>query len=162
MLPNNQMGLLGYFVTIILAMGFKILPLPVMLSNINPDWVLLALIYWTLALPEKLGVFNAWVVGLLVDVLTGRLLGQHALAYALISYACLKLHKRLRQYPVLQQSLFIFCSLLVSQVLIFWIENIKEPTEFTMAFWLPVFIGTLCWPLVYSALRYIRHLGHIG
>jgi rod shape-determining protein MreD len=162
MLPNKQTGLLGYFVTIILAMSFKILPLPVVLSNINPDWVLLALIYWTLAIPEKIGVFNAWIVGLFVDVLTGRILGQHALAYALISYACLKLHRRLRQYPVLQQSLFIFCGLLFSQMLIFWIENIKGPTAFTVAFWLPVFMGTLCWPLVYSALRFIRQLRHIG
>jgi rod shape-determining protein MreD len=158
MLPNKPSGLLGYFVTIILAMSLKILPWPVVLSNINPDWVLLALIYWTLAIPEKLGVFNAWIVGLFVDVLTGRLLGLHALAYALISYACLKLHKRLRQFHVLQQSLFIFCSLLFSQILIFWIESIKGQVEFTVAFWLPAFIGTLCWPLVYSVLRDIRQL----
>ncbi len=158
MLPNKPSGLLGYFVTIILAMSLKILPWPVVLSNINPDWVLLALIYWTLAMPEKLGVFNAWIVGLFVDVLTGRLLGLHALAYALISYACLKLHKRLRQFHVLQQSLFIFCSLLFSQILIFWIESIKGQVEFTVAFWLPAFIGTLCWPLVYSVLRVIRQL----
>jgi rod shape-determining protein MreD len=158
MLPNKPSGLLGYFVTIILAMSLKILPWPVVLSNINPDWVLLALIYWTLAMPEKLGVFNAWIVGLFVDVLTGRLLGLHALAYALISYACLKLHKRLRQFHVLQQSLFIFCSLLFSQILIFWIESIKGQVEFTVAFWLPAFIGTLCWPLVYSVLRDIRQL----
>ncbi len=162
MLANRQPGLLGYFVTILLAMSFKILPLPVLLSNMNPDWVLLVLIYWTLAIPEKLGVFNAWIVGLLVDVLTGRLLGQHALAYALISYACLKFHKRLRHYPIPQQALFVFCSLLFSQILIFWIENIKSPTEFTMAFWLPVFVGTVCWPLVYSALRYIRIFGQTG
>ena len=162
MLANKQPGLQSYFVTILLAMSFKILPLPVVLSNINPDWVLLALIYWTLAIPEKLGVFNAWMVGLLVDVLTGRLLGQHALAYALISYACLKLHKRLRNYPVLQQCLFIFCGLLFSQLLIFWIESMKGPTEFTIVFWAPVFMGTLFWPLVYSTLRYIRLMGQTG
>ena len=161
MLANKQSGLQAYFVTIILAMSLKILPLPIVLSNINPDWVLLALIYWTLAIPEKLGVFNAWIVGLLVDVLTGRLLGQHALAYALISYACLTLHKRLRQYPIPQQSLFIFCGLLFSQILIFWIENMQGPHEFTITFWLPVFMGTLFWPLVYSVLRYIRQMEHI-
>ena len=162
MMQNKQAGLEGYFVSILLAMSFKILPLPVLLSNINPDWVLLALIYWTLAIPERVGVFNAWIIGLLVDVLTGRLLGQHALAYALVSYACLKLHKRLRQYPVTQQSLFIFCSLLSSQVLIYWIENIEGPTKFAMAFWLPVFMGTMSWPLVYSVLRFIRVFGRTG
>ena len=162
MLPINKQSFLGYFISLILSMSLKILPLPSVWNSMNPDWVLLVLIYWTLAAPEKIGVFNAWVVGLLVDVLTGRILGQHALTYALISYICLKLHKRLRQYPVPQQALFIFLCLLLSQILIFWIENIQDDTEFSLDFWLPVIIGTLLWPLVYSMLRFIRIFGKTG
>lgn len=143
-------------------MSLKILPLPSVWNSMNPDWVLLVLIYWTLAAPEKIGVFNAWVVGLLVDVLTGRILGQHALTYALVSYVTLKLHKRLRQYPVPQQALFIFLCLLFSRILVFWIENIQSDTEFSLDFWLPVIIGTLLWPLVYSMLRFIRIFGQTG
>lgn len=148
----------GYFVTILLSMALKIMPLPALFINLNPDWVLLALIYWTLAIPEKIGVFNAWVVGLLVDVLTGRLLGQHALVYALISFVCLKSHKRLRQYLLPQQSLFVFIALLFSQMLIFWIENIRSPTDFSSAFMLPIIVGTVFWPGVYYLLRFIRIL----
>lgn len=162
MWSNKGQSLLGYFLTILLAMSLNILLLPSALKNLNPDWVLLVLIYWTLAIPEKIGVFNAWFVGIILDVLTGRLLGQHALAYALISFVCLKLHKRLRQYPLTQQSLFIFVSLLFSRTLVFWIENIQSSTEFTLIFWLPVFMGTLLWPIVFSALRCIRIFGHLG
>ncbi|MEO1898466.1 MAG: rod shape-determining protein MreD [Methylococcales bacterium] len=142
-----------------LAMCLKVLPLPDYLSRLNPDWVLLILIYWTLAVPERMGVFNAWCVGIIVDVLTGRLLGQQALVYALVSYTCLKFHKRLRQYPLLQQSLFVFFSLLFAQVLIFWIERIDSTTEFTLIFWLPVLVGTVLWPMIYVVLRFIRILG---
>ncbi|MFW5443852.1 MAG: rod shape-determining protein MreD [Methylococcaceae bacterium] len=145
----------GYFVTLMLAMCLKIIPLPHILISINPDWVLLALIYWTLETPEKVGVFNAMVVGILVDVLTGRLLGQHALIYVLISFTCLKLHKRLRHYPLPQKSLFIFVCLLFSQMLVFWIENIQTPTEFTWLVWLSVLTGTLFWPLVYSCICFV-------
>jgi len=158
----RQQGMQGYFLTVIIAMGLNILPLPLYLKSLNPDWVLLGLIYWTLALPERVGVFNAWVIGLFVDVLTGRLLGMHALAYALISYTCLKFHKRLRQYPVFQQALFVFLCLLFSQMMIFWIESIQGATEFSYEFWLPVLVGTLFWPFVYAALRLIRIFGQIG
>ncbi|MCF6249722.1 MAG: rod shape-determining protein MreD [Methylococcaceae bacterium] len=159
---NNQHNTQRYLVTLLLAMCLKILPLPVVLNYLNPDWVLLVLIYWTLATPERVGVFNALVIGILVDVLTGRLLGQHALIYALISYTCLKLHKRLRHYPVPQQALFIFLLLMFSQMMMFWIENIQAPVQLTVSFWVPVFTGTILWPLVYSGLRYFRIFGFHG
>lgn len=156
MLANKKQHLHGYFFTLLCAMCLKIIPLPSYLSYLNPDWVLLTLIYWTLAIPERVGVFNACLVGIIVDVLTGRVLGQQALVYALVSYACLKLHKRLRHYPLPQQSLFVFFSLLFAQVLIFWIENINSTPEFTFIFWLPVFVGAIFWPLIYLVLRFVR------
>lgn len=110
-------------------------------------------------LPYRKGVFNAWSVGLLTDVLMGRSLGEYALIYALIGYFCVQLHKQLRQYPLIQQSVFIFTSLLFSQLLLFLIENIQNRITFSAIFWLPVISGTLCWPLIYPVLNFIRHLG---
>jgi rod shape-determining protein MreD len=83
-------------------------------------------------------------------------LGQYALAYSLIIYGCLKLHKQLRQFPLLQQGLFVFFCLLLSQLLLFFIKNLQHPAQLHASFWLPVFTGTLCWPLVYGALRFVH------
>jgi len=159
MQATSQDRISGYWLTVMLAMVLSILPFPAVIDMFNPDWVLLALIYWTLAMPEKIGIFNAWMLGLLVDVLTGRVLGLHALDYALISYACIKSHKRLRQHPVPQQSIFVFFFLLFSQMFIFWIENIQGNIDLIFSFWFPVFTGTLFWPLTYFALRSIRIMG---
>jgi len=142
--------------TLMVAMCLRIAPWPVDVAIFNPDWVLLSLIYWSLAVPERVGIFHAWTFGLLTDVLTGRLFGQYALAYSLVIYICLKLHKRLRQFPVIQQGLFIFFCLLLSQLLLFLIKNIQNPAQLRATFWLPVFSGTLCWPLVYTVLRFVR------
>ncbi len=158
---NKLQSLKGYTVSLIFAMGLNIFSFPLFFKSLNPDWVLLTLIYWMLALPERVGVFNAWGVGIMVDVLTGRLLGQHALAYALIGYFCLMFHKRLRQYLVIQQTLFIFLSLLFSQIMRFVIENIQSDIQFTVMFWLPVLVGTLIWPLLYMVLRAISLFGHV-
>jgi rod shape-determining protein MreD len=161
MRANKNQYTKRYFLSIIVAMGLNILPLSNVWKSLNPDWVLLVLIYWTLTVPERVGVFNAWILGIFVDVLTGRLLGMHGLIYALINYTCLKFHRRLRNYPVLQQALFVFFCLLVSQVLVFWIENIQGTAGLSWFFWLPVLTGTLCWPFVYSGLRLISLIGHI-
>jgi rod shape-determining protein MreD len=142
--------------TILLAMCLRIAPWSDSWELFNPDWVLLTLIYWSISLPERVGIFHAWTVGLLTDVLTGQLFGQHALAYSLVIYGCLKLYKRLRQYSVVQQGLFIFCGLLVSQLLFFFLKNLKTHMELNADFWLPVLTGTVCWPMVFFLLRFVR------
>ena len=152
---NNYVGFFRVILTLVLAMCLRIAPWPGAMAAFNPDWVLLALIYWSLAIPERVGIFHAWIFGLLTDVLTGRMLGQYALAYPLVIYICLKLHKRLRQFPFLQQGLFIFFCLLLSQLLLFFIKNLQHPAQLHASFWLPVLTGTLCWPLVYGVLSFV-------
>jgi rod shape-determining protein MreD len=159
---NKYVGLGRIILTIALAMCLRIVPWPGALAAFNPDWVLLTLIYWSLAVPERVGIFHAWTFGLLTDVLTGRLLGQYALAYSLVIYICLKLHRRLRQFPVIQQGLFIFFCLLLSQLLLFLIKNFQHPAQLHASFWLPVFTGTVSWPLVYTVLRFVRLTGRLG
>ncbi len=153
---NNHASSSRIILTLLMAMCLRIVAWPGFLTSINPDWVLLVLIYWTVAVPERVGIFHAWTFGLLADVLTGRMFGQYALAYSLVIYCCLMLHKRLRQFPLPQQGLFVFFCLLFTQVLVFWLKNIQHPTQLHSSFWLPAFTGTLCWPLVYAALRRVR------
>jgi rod shape-determining protein MreD len=153
---NENYGFGRIILTLVFAMCLKIAPLPPQLAVYNPDWVLLTLIYWSLAVPERVGVFHAWSFGLLTDVLTGRMFGQYALAYSLVIYLCLSLHKRLRQFPFFQQALFIFFCLLLSQLLLFFIKNIQQTAQLKPTFWLSVFVGTIFWPLVYTVLRFVR------
>ncbi len=153
---NKQQGLGIFVISIFFAMTLKIAPLPPFFFRINPDWVLLTMIYWALTTPERTGIFSAWAVGLLTDVLTGRLLGQYALSYALAIYFCTKNNQRIRRFPPFQQGLLIFFLQILSQLLIFWTENFHSATRFTSAFWLPVISGTLFWPIVYTLLHQIR------
>ncbi|MSR17468.1 MAG: rod shape-determining protein MreD [Methylococcaceae bacterium] len=153
---NNDNNCARIFVTFIIAMCLRIAPLPESLALLNPDWVLLVLIYWSLAIPERVGIGHAWILGILVDVLMGRLFGQYALSYSLIIYMVLIWHRQLRQFPLIQQSAFVFGCLLISQLLLFWFENIKAPAQLHVTFWLPVLSGTVSWFIVYYVMRFIR------
>jgi rod shape-determining protein MreD len=153
---NKPQSLGIFFISIFFAMLLKIAPLSPFFSRINPDWVLLTMIYWTLTAPRRTGVFSAWSVGLLTDVLTGRLLGQYALSYSIAIYFCSKNNQLVKRFPLIQQGLLIFFLQLLSQLLIFWTENFHSATRFTSAFWSPVITGTLFWPIVYTLLSQIR------
>jgi rod shape-determining protein MreD len=152
----NNFNCVRIFITLLIGMCLRILPLPENLALLNPDWGLLILIYWGLAIPERVGIGYAWLFGILTDVLMGRLFGQYALSYSLIIYMVIIWHKQLRQFPFTQQSIFIFVSLLISQSLLFWFENIKAPAQLHGTFWLPVLSGTVCWTLVYHVMRFVR------
>jgi rod shape-determining protein MreD len=139
-----------------LAMVLRILPLPIPWSLLNPDWVALFLIYWALAIPERVGVGTAWVTGLFADVLTGRMLGQHALAYSVIVYLSLRGYQRLRLYPLPQQSLWVLLFLLIGQLLVLWTQNVKHTHSMAWTYWFPALSGALVWPVVLIALRRLR------
>ena len=156
MQTNKQQPLKGYFISLVLAMGLNIFPFSSYRKDLNPDWVLLTLIFWVLAIPERIGIFNALAVGLLVDALTGRVLGQHALVYVLIIYVCLVFHRRLRQYLLAQQAFSVFLCLLFSQIIEFMVEGIQGDTKFTLMFWMPVVIGTFFWPVIYALLGAVQ------
>ncbi len=151
----NKPGAFAYWFTVIIAMALRIAPWSAVISVSAPDWVMLTLIYWVLATPEEASIGKAWIVGLLVDVLTGQLLGQYALTYAVSIFLCEKQHKRIRQFPIMQQSLAIFAILLLARILLFWIEHINHQLM-PLSFWLPVLTGSLIWPVVAIVLSKVR------
>jgi rod shape-determining protein MreD len=157
---NNHDNYGRILLSLVVAMILRIAPWPENYQPFNPDWVLLTLIYWSLSMPERIGIFHAWTFGILTEVLTGRLFGQYALAYSLCIYFCLKRHKRLRHLPVFQQGFFIFSSLLLSQLLVFWLKNLEHGAQMQSTFLLPIATGTLCWPLVYLTLGRLRLVRH--
>ena len=99
--------------TVFAAMILSALPIPQWAHVFWPEWVLLVVIYWCLAMPERLNIKFAWFVGILSDLLEGSLLGQHALLYTLIAWLTTYFYQRLRLYPPHQQVFFIALLLLI-------------------------------------------------
>lgn len=138
------------------ALFLSIIPLPESIRAYRPDWVGLVLIYWCLALPERVGVGYGFVAGLMMDVASGALLGQHALGLTMVAYLTLKLHQRIRVYPLWQQSLTILLLLALHQLLSMWIRGITGRPPHDWTYWVPSFLGMLLWPPVYHFLRGLR------
>ena len=157
----NAFTQLYFILTLGVAMTLRVMSVHSTLDIINPDWILLVIVYWAIALPERFGVFTACFAGVLTDVLTGRMLGQYGLIYAVVAYFSIKEHRRLRQFPLLQQSLFVFYFLLFSKIIVFGLESLKAGNRLQLEFWYPVISGVIAWPLVFLALRYLRVVARI-
>ena len=139
--------------TILAAFALAMMPLPEWAIKLRPDWVTLALIYWAMALPTRIGVTAAWFTGLLLDVTHGAILGQHAIGMVLVVYVVLLQHQRLRVASLLQQALVVLFLLLLKQLLVLWVEGIVGRSPDSWLYFVPSIIGALLWPWVYIILR---------
>src|SRR5262245_18410128 len=111
------------FTSLLIALILALLPMPDWTIWWRPAWVLMVLIYWAMITPYQVGVGTAWFMGLIVDLLNGTLLGEHALAFTIVIYFVSKMHIRLRISPMLQQGMSIFVFILLYQFIIYCIQG---------------------------------------
>ncbi|MBT5229784.1 MAG: rod shape-determining protein MreD [Methylococcales bacterium] len=142
--------------TFVIALILSIIPLSEDLRFFRPDWVALCLIYWCIFLPNRIGVFSGWAVGLVTDEITGSLLGQHALAFSVIAFISIQLQHRTRHYPAWQQALNVLTLLILHRLLMHWILGITGFPPNTLLYMLPAIIGALIWPLFANVMTNVR------
>ncbi len=73
----------------------------------TPDFLAVTLVFWNVHQPRRVGVGAAFVLGLVIDVHQGALLCQHALAYTLLSFFAITVHRRLLWFTVPSQAVQI-------------------------------------------------------
>jgi rod shape-determining protein MreD len=143
-------------VSFLLAFLLAGIPLPGELQRFRPDWVTMVLIYWCMALPHRIGIGVGWAVGLLLDIGRGALLGQHALALAVVAYLTVQTYRRIRVAPLWQQAFSVLALLLIEQILIFWISGVIGYPPRDWWYLAPAVGGMLLWPLLFVILRDAR------
>jgi len=145
----------GLFIplTLIFAFLLTLLPMPGWAVWLRPSWVLMVLIYWTMANPEQVNVGVAWIVGILLDVLQGTLLGEHALALTVVIYLVARMVSRLRMYPLIQQGLSVFVLVSIYQFILFCIQGFLGSLPQSWLYWSSSLTSMLLWPWVFSIMR---------
>jgi rod shape-determining protein MreD len=139
-----------------LALLLSVVPVPSFMDTARPLWLAMFVTYWMLALPHRVGMVTAWLLGLAADVLYGSLLGQNALALSLVAFLVLTLQQRLRVAPLWSQSLMLLIVFGLAQLVQLWLNVLVGNRPSTLLFLLPVPISALCWPWVSVILRRVR------
>jgi rod shape-determining protein MreD len=134
-------------VSIVPALILSVLPLPDWAAIYRPDFLLITVLFWSIMSPRAGGLALAFVCGLLLDLFQGIVLGQHALAACLVAYLAIRLHLRLRLFPIWHQALTVFSLLMVYHFVVFWIDGVTGHPVSGFARWVPAFTSALLWPV---------------
>jgi rod shape-determining protein MreD len=115
---------------------------------LRPDFLLLTLIYWLLRAPHLCHIGTAWFAGLLIDLATGGLFGQYALAYALTAFLAVSYQRRLALFNIWQQTAYIFFLLLLTQTTVMVLKLFGGNSFPGWDYYLHSFSGILLWLFV--------------
>jgi len=156
MIKSDPKGRMVIVLSFGVAMFMNLLPLPHIIQLFKPDFVALVLIYWVMAIPDRMGVISGWIVGLFVDALYGNVLGIHAMSFALMAYLILMTYHRLRLFPRWKQSINIAVVIGIHMLVAFVLRNFLKPISSSYVYWLPLVGAMLFWPWIFILLRDAR------
>ncbi len=134
---------------IITAAALTILPLAESIRPFRPHWIALVLFYLGVFAPLQSGIIRSWLLGLMVDLLTGSLLGIHALTFAFTTFVALQFHLQLRVFVGTQQMIIIAIVTMVNLTMEYLIHGATNGAPESMLFWWPILTTPLFWPPLY-------------
>ena len=149
----------GYWLIVLSLLAAAILtlaPLERSLAWWRPQWALLVLVYWAIALPHRVGLVTAMVTGVLMDVLEGAPLGQNMLALTVVVTLARLMYRRLRVFTPARQTAVIFVFAGLHQLITHWLHGAQGMGAPGLTFLLPAFTTALLWPCAAPALRGLR------
>lgn len=138
------------------AFLLSIMPLPQGLQPLRPYWVAMVLIYWNLEGGRLRLLGHAFVLGLLLDVFSGTLLGQHALSLVIISYLVERFRSQLRFFPPWQQAVAVMALLFNDRIVQLWVIGLVDDAWPEWTWWMAPVIGMLIWPWLFLLLDAMR------
>lgn len=138
----------------LVALILTALPLPPWADMVRPQFLVLAVLYWSINAPRTGGIAFGFFAGLMLDVFQGPVLGEHALALSLITYIVVREHQRIRSKPAFQQALMVFAALVAYEVVLFAIDGWTGHPITSPLRWVHTVTGALIWPFAAAILAY--------
>lgn len=143
----------GWFIILSLFVALVLNLIPFGRMPGVPDWLALVLAFWCIHQPLKVGMGAGFFFGLLMDVASGSVMGQHALVYVLLAFVASGLSRRILWFPLAQQALHVLPLLLGTQLVMLLIRLVTGAEFPGVLYFLSSFVAALLWhPLNYVLL----------
>ena len=142
--------------SILVCLLLMLIPWTGWFKTLQPYWLALALIYWSIEAPRKVGLFTAFFYSILLDVLYGSLFGKHGFSMVAMVFLISKIHKRLKMTSFWQLALMVGALLLNDAFIrttIDWLSH--QGQGFSINLW-SVLTSILLWPWFKYLLDRIR------
>ncbi len=141
-------SIVAVYLTLFIALLCQLFPWQGQGIIFRPDFMLVVLLYWVLRAPNLCSVGTAWIAGLLVDLATGSLLGQHALSFTITAFMALSYQRRLVLFNPWQLAAYVIALLTMARVLMLLLKLFEGNENPGWHYLWPVFTGLALWQVM--------------
>jgi len=152
-MSRNIKNLLFIWSVILLSMVLTIIPLPDAINSFRLPWLMMAVIYFSIFNVSLIGVISAWLSGLILDLLTGGLMGENAMILAVLSYLSYRFRFQIRVYPIWQIMAVVLILLSFGELLSIWIQGVSGNMHFAITAWINIAIAVILWPIFMGIIQ---------
>ena len=138
-------SLVSVYLTLLIALLCQLYPWVGQGIIFRPAFMLVVLLYWLLRAPNLCNVGTAWLAGLLIDLATGSLLGQHALSFTITAYIALTYQRRLVLFNGWQLAGYVLALLFIERIVILLLKVFAGNENPGLQYFWPVVAGLVLW-----------------
>ncbi len=132
---------------ILLSIVLTIIPLPDLINSFRLPWLMMTVIYFSIFNVALIGVFSAWLSGLILDLMVGGLMGENAMILSVISYLSYRFRFQIRVYPIWQIMVVVLLFLSLGELLSLWIQGVSGTMNLSAIGWINISIAVIIWPI---------------
>lgn len=143
----HKTKLKSIYLSLLVAFICLLLPWSGFALKLRPDFVLIVIIFWILRAPNRCNIGTAWFIGLWVDLATGGVFGQHALAYTVTTFVAVIYQRRLVLFSNSQQLVYVLLLLIISQLTLLTVKTFEGSESLGWAYFLPSITGVILWQI---------------
>jgi rod shape-determining protein MreD len=140
------------YTTFALAVLLELIPLPDFIVGWLPDFIGMLILYWVINQPRRISVGAAFGFGLIADMATAGLFGQHALAYSITAYLALLRQRQLVMFNLGQQALSVLGLMMANQIIMVIARMVTGSAFAGWSYFLPPLTSAILWPLLTKLL----------
>jgi len=157
MMGNNRISILVIWLTLLIGLCIQIIPWSTEYNIFKPHLLMLIMAYWLIALPHRIGMGMAFLLGIVLDLFSGSLLGIHAFILSCIAYLLMFKFQLIRNLALWQQSIIIFAVSLCYNSLVFLFQvSIYHTITISPLILVSSIVDGILWIVIYLFLRLIR------
>ncbi|MFC6277196.1 rod shape-determining protein MreD [Psittacicella hinzii] len=145
------------YLTFLIGFIITTIPWDAKFVFLRPYWILALLLVWTVKDPRRVGYITALVLGVLADSISGSQLGEHAIAFLIVTFLNRRFIPLYNSIGYLFQFICVILFTFVYSIIIFVLELFSYNfIKFDLEFFIPILTTALFWAWLMTAVSFMQ------